>query len=1414
MVIVLGAAIGGAALWHFWPRAVAFYTDAESIREPLATASPRDILWQPPVVLTSPLNSTDDDYEPRLSNDGLTLYFVRGKAGHNAELFFARRTPDGWSDPQPQTELNSPFDDLGPEPSADGETMYFYSNRDGGLGGYDLWLSRRGHNGWQTPLNLGPAINSEFNDYGPAITPDGSVLYFASNRPQPTDTHTPDPNAWPATLREDLFRRTYDLYRSSVTQSGFTHAEPLSALNTIHHEGSPAVSPFGDFLYFASDRPAGRGGFDMYRCRRLRGQLGLAENLGQTVNTDGNELDPALSLGGYRLYFSSDRIAAGGVPGASRDYNLYQTTSREVFSELEVQPRSSIDWAALWKAAAPNLLFALLALLLLLLLLWLFRGMQGRRLSLLAKCVLGSLAAHLLLMLLFNVWEVAASLAGTLSHGRQGSIQVAIASPGTSGSLFSQIREHLTSVDVANVSPAPERAPSLLQSHVEEYSAQIPVNGTALEAMHTIQSTTPPSDATVHHERMLPSATPPIEFPLSATALTFPHLPVSQAQREADVAPHIVREAPTKLIRVAHIPSDLQPVSVVTEFAPIRAPTDALPSAVRSVVAEPVVGDAVIRPEVMREPMQIARTAQAAPPMATQLGVELGLPRESTVPPSTSEEHQSRATGAAPVSSTRAAMDIPPIADTAVQSVQLQPGKHGSQAAPSSLAALESLAGGDSPTAAPWPAGFALSAAGWIPAPAASSFTPNLETQSALPHAEGERPPFGENTASPRAQMFTDRGPAGRFSDFRERVSPQRSDNVLGVAGSLAPSVRALDLLVSGDPSLPDRAVPTPVAVATHRELQLALPAEESAPENPYVQRNSEARMDIVERMGGSAETEQAVTTALQWLASHQSRDGRWDADGFDRGCGACGGVTSVAADHALTGLSLLCFLGAGHTHQKDGPYRDAVQRALTWLLSQQRRDGDLRGEETMYSHGIATLALSEAYGMTGDFRVRDAVQRAADFIDQARNQTVGGWRYDPGQSGDTSVLGWQVMALRSASLNGCRVSPENFGSARVWLHRVSDRGHAGRYSYQPGRKPTPSMTAEGMFVQQLLGMAPAHPAMQGSVKYILQNLPNWQSQPNTYFWYYASLALFQQQGEAWERWNESLRGQLTSHQRKDGRAAGSWDPVGEWADVGGRVYQTALCTLMLEVYYRYLPLFSAGAPKLEWTEKPAIESIGTIHGTVTDSATARPLRSATVRLDLPDGAAVTATTEPDGSYVLDAPNVPEFFALSASHDGFIPRSANAERAQLIDGTLRVNFALDSVHADVLVMEAVPDVHHLGDDHFDGTINSQFQKRSEGASFAGAFELGVDRRPAQFTRGEVRLLAKGVQRRHRIVINGKTLDRRLDHAPEDGSFGEFAAPFDASQLLSGANTLEIIAAPSTSDIDDFEFVNVQIHLHP
>ena len=242
--------------------------------------------------------------------------------------------------------------------------------------------------------------------------------------------------------------------------------------------------------------------------------------------------------------------------------------------------------------------------------------------------------------------------------------------------------------------------------------------------------------------------------------------------------------------------------------------------------------------------------------------------------------------------------------------------------------------------------------------------------------------------------------------------------------------------------------------------------------------------------IGGSAtkQGDLAIAAALNWFYRHQESGGSWSLSHFAHHCKGreCRGASNIRADAGATALALLCFLAAGQTHKTDGPYRDAVQRAVFWLIKRQTSDGDLSAgaEQPMYSHGLATIALCEAYGMTKDPKVGNPAQAAVGYIERAQNRDAGSWRYDfQSQDGDTSVFGWQVMALKSAQMAGLAVSSFNLDHCKFWLARVAKGEHHGLFAYQPYREYTTSMTAVGLLCRQYLvrrARRGGHPRGQG----------------------------------------------------------------------------------------------------------------------------------------------------------------------------------------------------------------------------------------------------------------------------------------------------------------------------------------------
>ncbi len=391
--------------------------------------------------------------------------------------------------------------------------------------------------------------------------------------------------------------------------------------------------------------------------------------------------------------------------------------------------------------------------------------------------------------------------------------------------------------------------------------------------------------------------------------------------------------------------------------------------------------------------------------------------------------------------------------------------------------------------------------------------------------------------------------------------------------------------VAGGLPGLP--ALPTALSL---EPSEVPLPGAAAGVPLPYQERVMPDRARLVRERGGSSETEAAVDAALAWLAANQSGDGRWDAQRFGAGAGAGTdgqnrGRAGLRADTGMTGLALLAFLGAGHTHLA-GPYQDTLRRGLEFLLSQQSNDGSLSGQAdsfaAMYCHGMAGIALSEAFAMTRDRRLERPVRRAVGYTLSAQHPSTGGWRYKRGDLGDTSQLGWQLMLLKSAQLGGVELPPAAREGAIRYLRSVSSGRHQGLASYRPRERATRSMTAEALFCRQLLGLTRENPAGDEAGDFVLEELPS-AGQRNLYYWYYATLSLFQLQGTHWQTWNQALQEALVSTQHREGELTGSWDPQDTWGGYGGRVYSTALGALCLEVYYRYLPLYDVAGRRSGW---------------------------------------------------------------------------------------------------------------------------------------------------------------------------------------------------------------------------------------
>ena len=344
----------------------------------------------------------------------------------------------------------------------------------------------------------------------------------------------------------------------------------------------------------------------------------------------------------------------------------------------------------------------------------------------------------------------------------------------------------------------------------------------------------------------------------------------------------------------------------------------------------------------------------------------------------------------------------------------------------------------------------------------------------------------------------------------------------------------------------------------------------------------------IAAASGGGGNTEQAVDRALKWITAHQMPDGGWTFDLTK--CPSCMGKcthsgTSRGPDRCgATAMALLPFLGRGYTH-REGPYKKVVEGGIGFLVQMAiAGKGKAYGEAgSLYSQGLAGIALSECFAMSQDNRLAAPTQAVLNFIMSAQDPVGGGWRYTPRQPGDTSAVGWQIMALKSGNMAYLQVNPLTVKKAVEFLDSVKGDEYGSGYGYTgPGDRPGTS--AVGLLCRMYLGWKKDHPGIQEGAKKLAKIGPT----KDLYYSYYATQIMHHMEGEMWISWNNKMKDMLLKAQSNKDHEAGSWHEgveAGHGAEAAGRLYCTSLATMMLEVYYRHLPIYRNQSVQDEFKE-------------------------------------------------------------------------------------------------------------------------------------------------------------------------------------------------------------------------------------
>ncbi|MFP6613665.1 MAG: hypothetical protein VB835_15240 [Pirellulales bacterium] len=1221
----------------------------------------RHVIWKKAEAaepLAAEAGAKESLIRPQLADDGTSLYFTLRSEDGGKDIYRSRLVDGEWQQAAAVAELNTEADDIGPVIQADGEALYLYSNREGGAGGFDLYVSRRTEGGWSDPENLGSNVNSPAHEYDPAIASDGRRLFFASNRSARMHRLIKEGklkerfNHWKTTLRADLGLNKFDLYAAVRKASGeWKTASPLTTINRKEsNEGAPYVAPDNAFIYFVSDRGYRDGeetNFDIFRARIRGGVVADVENLGTGVNTAGNELEPALSPEGFRIYFSRNLEAEE----TGEQYALFSSISVEIEEQASWD---SSNWGAflslLSKISWWWVLLCLLIAAMLAAVIWFVRQMSLRRVT---------VPVFLLAALIMHALLGTGSYFVTFGDG-----------------IFEEIREKVKEIVATTIESEDEEPLNKVeQKDYEQMATLESVNRVQPMEVTKQQAETPnvpvPTDSAVPKvvirisqksavDRQQPDSPQPRpqttnnpqskrQRPIEAVAQAQIELEQTDSQQQ--------RASETSLPKVDLRVDQQTPSPQIANAAPIRRPIETSIEIAQETIENertdttqplttgqtPVIDRAVA---VLTEPAVVGdvKTLELSAPVlqstpAAPESVDVDLARQSQAVPRIIPGQIPRSTTPANAEIKLAAAELPiqeiatddklesttNLAEVLANKRETKPAQTESEPVeiaaltappisgrPSSLVPRRGLVAVDrqvdnanqaSATAlrlSPSAAGIgAPTAAGGAQADRVASVQPGSSQRSPVANLTKSSLLVGEAAyqaiATDTVVVADGSGDAGEPTIAGVSVGVDRDDALavdLNVAGSdqlggphragnprlalgelsrqTVDTPLAIQLRGSGKSLRPARAKPVPFFIEDNIGLQASLRLRRI---------DDSAKKELIRAFGGKPdETLAAIRRGLLWLSTQQHDDGRWRLNEFKMVNGKLpDGQGNIGCDAAATGFALLPFLGDNNTHQA-GEYKDHVAKGLKWLTGQQQGSGELTqanaANARMYGHGIATIALCEAYALTHDPALRGPAQRAIDFIVSAQDKGQGGWRYTPGNGSDTSVVGWQVMALKSAQMADLNVPQTTLDGAKKWLNHVAGKGDKlGQFGYTQAGNLKNAMTAEALLCLAYLGSQREDSRMQMGAQHLLKHLPK-QGQDSSYYWYYGTQVMYHMQGDYWKQWDNAFSPMLLKTQHKEGHLAGTWDLKDNWERSGGRIFSTSLRVLMLEVYWRHLPLY------------------------------------------------------------------------------------------------------------------------------------------------------------------------------------------------------------------------------------------------